>query len=345
MRIVHLVCSDRFAGVEQFVLRLAVAQREAGHEVDVLGGAPERMSGPLRESGVAWSPAVGLWDGVRALRARRRTADVVNTHMTNADAAAVLALGRRRPALVSTRHFASRRGSVLGIRVDALVRRRVDAEIAISSAVAAAIGVPSVVVHSGVPSAPADAGVPAERERVVLMAQRLQPEKRTDTGIRAFAASGLAHDGWRLDIAGDGPLRADLEALVDELGVSDAVRLLGFREDLPARLERAALFLAPCEVEGLGLALIEAMAAGAASVAASAAGHLDVLQGLDARSGYRPGDIPDAADALRTLAEDEERRMRLAEQAGERARTEFSLAQQSARTDDVYRRAIERRLR
>ncbi|MGN7977323.1 glycosyltransferase family 4 protein [Microbacterium sp. 22195] len=345
MRIVHLVCSDRFAGVEQFVLRLAVAQRQAGHDVDVLGGSPERMPGPLRESGASWSPAVGLWDGVRALRARRRTAEVVNTHMTNADASAVLALGRRGPALVSTRHFASPRGSVLGIPVDALVRRRVDAEIAISSAVAAAIGVPSAVVHSGVPSAQADAGALAERERVVLMAQRLQPEKRTDTGIRAFAASGLAQDGWRLDIAGDGPLRVDLEALVDELGVSGAVRLLGFREDLPARLERASLFLAPCEVEGLGLAVIEAMAAGAAPIAASAAGHLDVLAGLDARSGYRPGDVSDAADALRTLAHDEERRMRLAVQARERARAEFSLTQQSARTDDVYRRAIERRRR
>jgi glycosyltransferase involved in cell wall biosynthesis len=288
---------------------------------------------------------VGFWDGARALRARRRATDVVNTHMTNADAAAVLALGARGPALVSTRHFASPRGRVLGIPVDALVRRRLDAEISISSAVADTVGVPSAVVHSGVPSVPTDGVGSAPRERVVLMAQRLQPEKSTETGIRAFAVSGLAHDGWRLDIAGEGPLRADLERLIDELGSADAIRLLGFRDDLPALLERAALFLAPCEVEGLGLALIEAMAAGAAPVAASAAGHLDVLAGLDERSGYRPGDVKDAAEALRDLAQDEGRRRRLAEQARHRARTEFSLTQQADRTDEVYRLAIERRRR
>lgn len=342
MRIVHLVCSDRFAGVEQFVLRLAIAQAEAGHRVEVLGGAADRMADAARAAGVAWAPASGFRAALPALRDRRDDADVVNTHMTEADAAAVLALRRSMPALVSTRHFALRRGRVLGVPIDRIVRRRVDAEIAISTAVGRATGVPSTVVHSGVPAVDR---LPREQEKVVLMAQRLQPEKRTETGIRAFAASGLSRDGWRLDIAGEGRLRGELQRLIDDLALSDSIRLLGFRDDVPILLSSAALFLAPCEIEGLGLAVLEAMAAGVAPVAAVAAGHLDVLAGLDERSGYRPGDIDDAARALRVLATDAERRDRLALAARDRASSEFSLSRQVAGTDAVYRQAIAGRKR
>jgi len=338
LRIVHVVCSDRFAGVEQFVLRLAVAQAEAGHDVHVIGGAESRMREPLAAAHAGWSAATGVRQALSALRARRDRMDVVNTHMTDADVAAVLALGRRGPALVSTRHFTLRRGRALGVPVDLLVRRRVDAEIAISSAVAAATGAPSTVVHSGVPEADTDSE--AAREHVVLMAQRLQPEKRTDVGIRAFVSSGLARDGWRLDIAGAGPLHDDLQRLIDDLDAGESVRLLGFRDDVPALLRTASLFLAPCEIEGLGLAVLEAMASGAAPVAAAAAGHRDVLAGIDERSGYRPGDIEDAAAALRTLADDGERRQRLAAAARDRARTEFSMKGQVAGTDAAYRRAL-----
>lgn len=341
MRIVHVVCSDRFAGVEQFVLRLAAAQAAAGHDVQVLGGAAEGMREPLRAAAVSWAPVTGVREAAAALRRLRRTAEVVNTHMTDADVAAVLGLGRSGPALVSTRHFASRRGRALGVPIDVLVRGRVDAEIAISSAVAAAAATRATIVHSGVP---ATAGTPRP-ERIVLMAQRLQPEKGTENGIRAFVASGLAHDGWRLDIAGDGALRPHLQRLIDELDAGRTVRLLGFRDDVPALLETAGLFLAPCEVEGLGLAVLEAMSAGVAPVAAAAAGHRDVLAGLDERSGYRPGDIEDAAAALRVLGGDEQRRARLARSARERAHTAFSLAAQVERTDDVYRTAVGRRRR
>ena len=122
------------------------------------------------------------------------------------------------------------------------------------------------------------------------------------------------------------------------LGTAQLTRLL-----LPRLLETAGLFLAPCEIEGLGLAVLEAMSAGVAPVAARAAGHLDVISGLDARCGYRPGDIDDAAAALRTLAFDDERRSRLASAARGRARSEFSIAVQVTRTQQVYTTAVSRR--
>lgn len=338
LQIVHAVSSDGFAGVEQFVLRLALAQAEQGHDVTVVGGDPARMRSSLEAAGVRSVPAARVPDVIRAVRGT--TADVVNSHMTAADAACALALSGRPAALVSSRHFARPRGRFRLLPVDALIRTRVDAEISISRAVAAAIGVPSVVVHTGIRSA---TGASDGDSRRILMVQRLQPEKHTAVGVRAFAASGLAAHGWRLDIAGDGPERTELENLIREHALEGSVSLLGFRSDVPQLLDASSMLVATCPVEGLGLAVLEAMTHAVAPVAAAAAGHLDLLEGLDGRALFRPDDVDDAAAALRTFAHDPARRRALALAARERARTEFSIAQQAAHTEAVYRAAIARR--
>ena len=172
------------------------------------------------------------------------------------------------------------------------------------------------------------------------MAQRLQPEKRTDIGIRAFAASRLPDDGWTLEIAGAGPEREALEALAQSVGVAGSVRFLGYRSDVPALMDRARLLLAPCPVEGLGLTLLEAMAGGLPFVAAASAGHLDPLAGLDPRAGFPPGDIDEAARHLRSLAHDHAGRNALAIAARDRQQRDFSVRNQVSATDAVYRSVL-----
>lgn len=342
MRIMHVMRSDRFAGVEQFVLRLAVTQASLGNRVHVAGGVGARMHDALSAAGATWEPLSSLHDLPRVLRRHGFGADVVNTHMTDADVTAALLLPRRGPAFVSTRHFARERRHVGLVRTDAVVRRRVDAEIAISNAVAVAIRAPSTVVHSGVP-----AGSPSHggRSQRVLMVQRFQPEKRTQVGIDAFIRSRLAGEGWTLDVAGDGPLRAEAQRVIDRSGVSDAVRLLGFRDDVPALLDASAILLAPCPGEGLGLAVLEAMASGVAPLVADAAGHRDLVEGLDPIARFAADDTDGAASALRTLASDDARRSALAAAARDRARREFSLERQAEETGRVYRAAMARRRR
>lgn len=342
MRILHAIRSDGFAGVERFVLRLAVAQAEAGNSVHVIGGDPERMRPQLRAAHVAHTATPDRTASVaRAVHALARGADVVNSHMTAADIGAAFALARLRnaPPLVSTRHFAAQRGRIGPVPIDAMIGGRVSAEIAISHAVAAATGRRSTVVHSGVPDVPSGAVEPA-RERVVLIAQRLQPEKRTEWGIRTFAASGLGDRGWRLQIAGEGAERPALESLVVSLGVP--AEFLGFRDDLAERFRSAGLLLAPCDVEGLGLTVIEAMAAGLPVVAADAGGHTEILEGLDPRALYAVGDPDAAAGSLLSLASDEHGRAALGAACRQRQRTEFTLTAQVAGTDAVYRAATGR---
>ena len=244
---------------------------------------------------------------------------------------------------MSTRHFTRRRGSRAPHPVYPAIESRIDAEIAISDAVARSIGIPSTVVHSGVEDAVAPAA--ATRSRTVLMAQRLQPEKRTRVGLAAFAASGLANEGWRLQIAGAGPERSLLEADAASFGIADSVDLLGFRDDIAQLYRQAGLFLAPCPVEGLGLSLLEAMATGLPALAADAGGHSEILAGLDPRALFPADDVAAAARSLRALADDDAGRAALGAGGRERQRAEFSIASQLAGTEAVYRAAIAARRR
>lgn len=85
----------------------------------------------------------------------------------------------------------------------------------------------------------------------------------------------------KLIIAGDGPLRGELDALAERLGVSGRVSLLGFRRDVAALLNACNLFCLPSRREGLPVSLIEAMATGTPVLASDARGCVDVLRGLD----------------------------------------------------------------
>jgi glycosyltransferase involved in cell wall biosynthesis len=339
LRILHVIHSRAFAGVEQFVRRLAVAQA-ADHDVRVVGGDPTLMARPLELGGVRFRPSRNLVQVAHSVRTAASTVDVVNTHMTDADIAACIALFGTpdAPALVATRHFSQRRGSTGPGMPYRLVERRIDAEISISRAVAASIAVPSTVVHPGVDPVPARPD--PDRQKVVLMAQRLQPEKHSHVGLRAFATSGLAASGWTLDIAGDGVERPQLEELAAALGIAPRVRFLGFRADVPALMDRAAMLLATSPYEHFGLTVLEAMAAALPVVATDSGGHAEMLAEVDGSALFPPDDAGTAARLMRTLAHDSAARHALGAAQRARQQAAFTLRTQAAGTEAVYRRAI-----
>ncbi|MFE6971565.1 glycosyltransferase family 4 protein [Isoptericola sp. NPDC057653] len=340
MRIAHVVVTDAYAGVEAHVARLALAQARAGHDVTVVGGA----AGPMR---AVVGDAVRLLPGSTVARARRSVGavprpDVVHAHMTAAEVAACLdarVLTRRVP-LVVTRHFALARGRSLGGRAAAhLVRRTVAAQIAISRYVQDRIDGPSEVVVAGVDRRPPPRGA-ALRSPVVLVASRLEPEKHVDAGVRAFAASGLAGRGWRLQVAGGGSLEVATKELVGELGLDGAVDLLGHRDDVPALLADASVFLAPTPGDGFGLSVLEAMASGTPVVADGSGGHVESLGPAGGPGLYATGDVVDAGERLARLAADPRLRDRYGAALQSRQQAEFSLAHQAEATERVYRSVL-----
>ncbi len=121
-------------------------------------------------------------------------------------------------------------------------------------------------------------GVP--RDAIVIGTMgRLVPHKRNDLVLRAFVvlrARSAAADPW-LVIGGTGRDRSRLEAIAQELGVGDRVRFIGWQENAQAMWNAIDVFPLPSEDEGLGLALIEAVACGGISLAADVGGMPEVF--------------------------------------------------------------------
>lgn len=115
------------------------------------------------------------------------------------------------------------------------------------------------------------------KDRLLLYVGRLGKEKNVEMLLRALAIARNSH--LRLAIAGDGPVREELERLAHELHVSGSTRFLGFveRERLPDLYGSCDAFLMPSTTETQGLVLAEALAAGADVIAADAAPNREVL--------------------------------------------------------------------
>ena len=116
-----------------------------------------------------------------------------------------------------------------------------------------------------------------------LTVRQLSERMGHDRLLTAFANVREEQPDARLYVAGDGPLRDRLQRRAGRLGVADATTFLGYvpDEDLPAAYATADLFVLPTqELEGFGLATLEALATGTPVVATPVAGTVEVLDGL-----------------------------------------------------------------
>lgn len=342
MKVVHAVCTDAFAGVERHIAMLAVAQADAGHEVVVVGGHAATMRRIMERPQIRHIAAATV-PAVRGVLDTLADADVFNVHMTAAEIAAALAWRSRRVPVVATRHFAAHRGqSSLAARwVARRAAGRISAQIAVSRYVAERVEPPSTVVVSGVP--PVQGATPARlRSRTVLVAQRLEAEKRTADALRIVAASRIVEDGWRLDIAGTGSEAGRLRDLAAHLGLGDSVRFLGQRGDIDALMDDASILIAPRPDEALGLTVLEAMSHGLPVIAAAGGGHLETLGAAAPELCYPldDGDLAAATMTLRGLAADAVRRDEVGARLRAVQRRDFTIDAQSLATEEVYRSVL-----
>ena len=104
--------------------------------------------------------------------------------------------------------------------------------------------------------------------KVVLALSRLHPKKGLDTLLKALTTLPNYY-AW---LAGDGPLRRELETLAKNLGVIDRVRFLGWRTDRAALLRSCDVCALPSRYEPFGTVILEAWAAGTPLVACKSAG-------------------------------------------------------------------------
>ena len=174
----------------------------------------------------------------------------------------------------------------------------------------------------------------------VLTVTRLEEEKNPLL-LPEILAQLRAEGDWRLEIVGDGPLRAALEEKARQLDLTDALELTGyvpFGDELRERYRLADAFLHVSLTEGLPQVLFEAAAAGLPIVATDVGGVAEAL-GSERGIVVPPGDAGAAARALLALR-DERLRSRLASAALEYARTR-TLEQQAGEILRFFNSSLE----
>lgn len=141
-------------------------------------------------------------------------------------------------------------------------------------------------------------------EPLILFVGRLVVHKDVPTLVRAFQALLARGIGARLCVAGDGPLRAELESLVRALHLEAQVALLGERHDVANLIAASDFLVLPSLREGLSNVILEAMIGGRPVIASCTGGNVELVE--QGRTGllFEVGSEAQLAEAMSRLATD-----------------------------------------
>lgn len=182
-----------------------------------------------------------------------------------------------------------------------------------------------------------------ENALVIATVAQLIPRKGHRYLLEAAETLRHAFPDMRVVLFGQGPLRATLESEVAARGLSPIVRFAGFRDDLARWLGGVDILAHPADIEGLGIALLQAQAAAVPVVASRAGGMPEaVADGISGRL-VEPGDVAGLTEALRALLADPELRRRMGEAGRARIRQEFSVDAMVEGNLAVYHRVLRER--
>jgi glycosyltransferase involved in cell wall biosynthesis len=184
-------------------------------------------------------------------------------------------------------------------------------------------------------------GAPPQRP-FALFVGRLVKEKNLACLMRALARIPADQRPW-VALAGNGPLRGDIDAMREAAGLDADVRFLGERKDTAALMQSADFLVLPSSYEGMSNVLMEAMAAGCPVIASEVGGNPELVE--DGVTGLLfPSDDADAlAQCLQTMGSDHALRQRLSQQAAQVARQRYSVEQLVRSTTRVYERCLDAR--
>lgn len=163
------------------------------------------------------------------------------------------------------------------------------------------------------------------KDLVVGMASRLNPEKKIQDAIRAFAKVHKKFPHSKLVIAGEGSERTRLEEIAAELGIEGAVVFKGFVKDMPAFLSKVDVFaLVPHNRESFGLAAAEAQAMSVPVVATAVSGLREVVEHQKTGLLVDPGSVDQIAQSIEVLFANEALREKMGAAGRDRVRKIFT---------------------
>lgn len=181
-------------------------------------------------------------------------------------------------------------------------------------------------------------GCPPGRQ-LCLFVGRLVAEKNLPCLVRAMARLTPGQRPW-IALAGDGPLRAEMQAMVDSEQLGADMRFLGERADATVLMQAADFLVLPSMQEGMSNAVLEAMSSGCAVIASAVGGNRELVEHGVSGLLFPNDDEQALSECLRLLCCDEDLRTRLAGHARERVRSAFGIDDMVAATAAVYERCL-----
>lgn len=376
IRVFHVITKLELGGAQKVTLMTLERLPRGRYELGLVtgpGGLLREHAESIPDLELYWIPSlvreIRPWNDVRALLDlyrlfRHRKPEIVHTHSSKAGI-----LGRWAawlagvPYIFHTAHgfgfndYQGRVGHAFYVWLEKLSRPITTQSVVVSRANAERaekLGIlrPDawVLCRDAVPVA--DFMTPGPRRRqlgewkvpqdriVVGMVACFKPQKApldfVETGARVLESRTNVH----FVMAGDGELRPQIEARIDELGVGDHFTLLGWRHDMPEVYRNLDVFVLTSLWEGQPCVFAEAMASGLPIVATDADGAREAV--LDGETGFvcARRDVAAIAEAVIRLASDSGLRRRMGERARSRA-AEFDIDASVSRLEAAYRSCLD----
>jgi glycosyltransferase involved in cell wall biosynthesis len=350
-----------YRGGQDQALQLLKGLASLGHKPELITIRGSLLAQRAQSAGISVHHVDKRWRILSAAFVIRELLSQLNVEIVHANephalTAAWLARAHHRVPLVAARRV------IFPLNKSAISRRRYHAAtkiIAVSQCVSSALvnsGIPPgkiIVISDGVPLENTVSREARERARqsfgiepnVLLLGSvgALTPDKGQEILIRALPQIRSRFPNCQLLLPGDGPCRAKLAAVVQELDLNGAVHFPGFVEEIGRVYAAIDLFAFLAQAEALGTSLLIAMAYGLPVVASARGGIPEVVE--DEKNGLLLNDSnPEAvAAAIARLLDDPETGARLRSAARETILTRFSQEGMVQQTLRVYEKLVSAR--
>ncbi len=359
MKILQVITSLLTGGAEKVVVDLICGLRARGHEVDLaIFNATNMPLLPIlrkkcpkcvvHELGHSYySPMLIL-----KLRKLMKNYDLIHTHNSSPQLFAAIANVGIGKIMVTTEHSTNnrKREHPKFSCIDKWMYRKYDRIVAISDVAKSKLldylgdsintdkvvtinnGVDVDTFHHAEPAGEEQLGFKKTNRFAAVMVAGFREAKDQDTLVKAFAR--LPREHYELWLVGTGVREKAVKTLVDELGVTDQVRFLGLRQDVPQILSAADAIIMSSHWEGLSLSNIEGMSVGKPFIASDVNGLREVTSGYGLL--FPHGDDATLAYILQTLAKDRDYYNEVAKKCLQRAK-EYDLTTMVEKYEELYR--------
>ncbi len=177
-----------------------------------------------------------------------------------------------------------------------------------------------------------------KKEKIIFTASRLAPEKGIEYLIQAVRILSEKMKNVKLVIAGEGPLRKQLENFTGQQGIKEIVKFLGYQENVSKYISQADVVVLPSLWEGLPNILIEAMAMKKPVVATAVGGTKEIVK--DGENGFlvEPKNAMALAEKIKRILDDEKIAINFGENGYRFVRENFDLFLMISSYEKLYQK-------